>query len=63
MQSRKQNRLKDYDYRQQGAYFVTICTQDHAYIFSIVVVGGSVPARPHVELTNIGRLIGDTIKY
>ena len=25
---RKSIRLKDYDYSQAGAYFVTICTQD-----------------------------------
>ncbi len=26
--NRKQNRLRDYDYGQNGAYFITICTKD-----------------------------------
>ncbi|WP_156782232.1 hypothetical protein [Acidihalobacter aeolianus] len=30
---RRSLRLKDYDYAQAGAYFVTICTQDRACLF------------------------------
>lgn len=30
---RKKNRLKDYDYSSNGAYFVTICTKDRVIIF------------------------------
>ena len=30
-------RLKGYDYRQLGAYFVTICTQDRAFLYGQVV--------------------------
>ncbi|MBR4012813.1 MAG: hypothetical protein IKJ00_00830, partial [Clostridia bacterium] len=30
---RKRNRLKDYDYRSNGAYFITICTKDRKNIF------------------------------
>jgi REP element-mobilizing transposase RayT len=31
---RKPNRLKDYDYSQNGAYYITICTENRAEIFS-----------------------------
>ena len=34
---RKANRLPDYDYSQNGAYFVTICTQDRKRILSEIV--------------------------
>ena len=33
-QSRKHNRLENYDYSQDGAYFVTICTQDRKPVLS-----------------------------
>ena len=32
---RKQIRLKDYDYSQEGFYFVTLCTQNRQRIFDI----------------------------
>ena len=34
---RKQNRLIGYDYSQNGAYFITICTQDRKKILSQIV--------------------------
>lgn len=34
---RKPNRLKEYDYSTNGAYFVTICTQDRRKILSSIV--------------------------
>lgn len=34
---RRSIRLKDYDYSQAGAYFVTICTQEKACLFGEVV--------------------------
>ena len=37
MEKRKNNRLKDYDYSQNGAYFVTICTKDRRKILSDIV--------------------------
>lgn len=36
---RRSIRLKGYDYRQTGAYFVTICTQNRACLFCKVVDG------------------------
>lgn len=32
---RKTTRLKEYDYSQNGAYFVTICTEDKAHLFEM----------------------------
>lgn len=37
---RKPNRLTDYDYSQNGAYFITICTQDRKPILSTIVGDG-----------------------
>lgn len=31
--SRKPNRIKEYDYGQQGCYFITICTQNRLRLF------------------------------
>ena len=36
---RKEIRLKNYDYTQNGAYFVTICTQNREMLFGDVVDG------------------------
>ena len=36
---RKSPRLQGYDYASEGAYFVTICTQNRAYLFGDVVDG------------------------
>ena len=38
---RKINRLADYDYNQNGAYFITNCTQDRKPILSQIVGDGS----------------------
>lgn len=35
--NRKQNRLKNYDYNQSGAYFITICTHNKANIFGEII--------------------------
>ena len=50
---RKPLRLKEYDYSQNGAYFVTVCTKDRAPVFGHIV-GGGLRAAPHVALTSIG---------
>lgn len=34
---RKPNRLKNYDYSQNGAYFITICTKDRRQMLWSVV--------------------------
>lgn len=50
---RKPNRLKEYDYSSNGAYFVTICTQDRKELLSRIVGDGlSVP-----QLTQEGQIV------
>lgn len=69
LKNRKPNRLEKYDYSQNGAYFITICTKDRKPILSHIVdkenemntVGASI-ARPKVELTEIGISVNKGIK-
>lgn len=59
LQTRKPNRLKDYDYSQDGAYFITICTKDRKEILSEIQptdVGNAVLGIPFVELTEYGKI-------
>ena len=44
---RKPNRLGEYDYSQNGAYFVTICTQDRREILSSIVGDGFSVPKPY----------------
>ncbi len=37
--NRKSIRLKGYDYSSPGAYFITICTDNHKYLFGDIVDG------------------------
>jgi REP element-mobilizing transposase RayT len=43
-------RLKNYDYSQTGAYFVTICTQNRTCLFGAVVDG-------EMRLNDVGRMV------
>lgn len=45
-------RLKDYDYSQEGAYFVTICVLRHECLFGEIVNGEMV-------LNGMGRIVAD----
>lgn len=52
---RKPNRLKQYDYAQNGAYFITICTQNRKEILSEITVGrGLAPAE--CKLSEYGKI-------
>lgn len=49
---RKPTRLKDYDYSQDGYYFITICTQNRKKILSTVGEGFPLPKlTQHGEIT------------
>ncbi len=52
--NRKPTRLKDYDYSQNGYYFVTICAHNRKEIFSTIVGQGLAPAE--VKLSALGKL-------
>ncbi len=48
---RKPNRLPNYDYSQNGAYFITICTQDRQKLLSRIVGDDA-----HIVLTPYGQV-------
>ena len=43
---RKQIRLKEYDYSQEGYYFITICTKNRIEILGKIDCRGRRPRRP-----------------
>ena len=53
---RKIIRLQNYDYSSSGAYFITICTQNHAQILSNIVGDGAHDV-PKTSLTDIGKIV------
>ena len=55
METRKRIRLPNYDYSQNGAYFITICTKDKAHTLGTV-------AHAHVRLTRYGEAVDETIR-
>ena len=54
---KKPTRLKDYDYSQNGYYFITVCTHNKAKIFGNIVGEGS----PLPQLSTQGRIVEKTI--
>lgn len=58
LRKRKHPRLKEYDYSQNGYYFVTICTKGRAKILSKIVGRGLAPAeiKYNVNLTTYGEI-------
>ena len=56
LQTRKPNRLENYDYSQNGAYFITICVKDRKPILSKVRVGTGVPDCPKILLLPYGEI-------
>ncbi len=60
---RKKNRLSSYDYSQNGAYFLTICTHERKPFLSKIFIEDKIP-RLTREGQIIERLIGSvSIKY
>ena len=59
---RKQNRLENYDYSQNGAYFITICTHNRKQILSDIIVGTGVPDCPKIKLLKYGEIADKYIK-
>jgi len=49
---RRSIRLKDYDYSQEGAYFVTICTQNNITMFGKITSG-------KMHLNKFGSIVND----
>lgn len=57
---RRSIRLKAFDYSQNGAYFITVCTQDRANLFGEVVVGADLVSA-HMQLSNAGKMVEDVL--
>jgi len=53
---RKPNRIQEYDYSTNGAYFITICTRDRKRILSKIAVGTGVLDCPQIRLLNHGEI-------
>ncbi len=47
-------RLRDYDYRQEGAYFVTVCTADRGELF------GNINDTMEMCLNEYGKIVGES---
>ena len=64
--TRKQNRLREYDYRTPNAYFITICTDKRKNLFW-KGIGTSIDHPENVPLSNLGvivrRSVEDIPKY
>ena len=60
--NRKRTRLKDYDYSQNGYYFITVCTHNKQKILCDVV-GEGLCALPSIKLTVIGESVKNSIEY
>ncbi|MCL2760483.1 MAG: hypothetical protein FWD70_02410 [Desulfuromonadales bacterium] len=50
---RKDIRLKDYNYNQNGAYFITVCTKDRAELFGRIIVGAAIGRPLGITYDNI----------
>ncbi|MCL2352811.1 MAG: hypothetical protein FWC55_09805 [Firmicutes bacterium] len=58
--SRKNLRLKEYDYSSEGAYFITICTKNRSETLSRV--GRADPGAPYMQLSEFGIIADKYIK-
>ena len=59
--ARKNTRLKNYDYSNDGYYFITICTKNKQKLFSQIVETPSINY-PNIKLTPIGQCVAETIE-
>ena len=58
---RKTNRLTEYDYSQNGAYFITVCTENRKRLFWENV--GAIIDRPeNVPLSRLGKIVHQSIE-
>jgi REP element-mobilizing transposase RayT len=61
---RKPTRLQGYDYSQNGAYFVTICTHNRQPILCNIVGDGLLHVPQYIiELSPAGHIVEETIQF
>ena len=58
---RKTHRLKNYDYSQPNAYFITICTENRKNMFW-EDVGASIARPEDVRLSTYGKIVEESIR-
>lgn len=58
--NRKPNRLKNYDYSQNGVYFITICTKNREKLLW-EDVGASIARQNNVRLSTYGKIVDNAI--
>ena len=61
LDKRKNLRLKGFDYKSYGAYFITICTVERNHILG-KIVGDDAYIAPHIDLSEIGLIVEKYIK-
>ena len=59
---RKDIRLKNYDYSECGAYFITICTKERRKILSNIVEAIHESPEMDIQLTEYGKIVDKYIK-
>ena len=57
---RKPTRLKEFDYSQNGAYFITICVKNMKCLLSSIVGDGD-PDVPQVKLSKYGSIVEENV--
>ena len=57
---RKPTRLKEFDYSQNGYYFITICIHNRKNLFSNIV--GAIHESPEIKLNANGEIVDNYIK-
>lgn len=58
---RKNIRLKDYKYGQNGAYFITICTKGRCNLLARTILDAAYGVQ-YIELTPVGKMVNQYIK-
>ena len=61
METRKNPRLREWDYASNGAYFVTVCSKNRQCLLSTVVGRGALTP-PMVKLSDSGEVLDKYIK-
>ena len=59
---RESTRLENFDYSENGAYFITICTHNRKQILSNIIVGTGVHDCPKIKLLKYGEIADKYIK-
>jgi REP element-mobilizing transposase RayT len=59
---RKRNRLKNYDYSQNGVYFITICVKDRMELLCEISVEDSALGVPSVHFTPYGNIVREHVE-